>query len=139
LSRSDFITPNKKQEVYFSDIPMNLDMNPLSNGLAVVTNEQAIKQSLKCLILTNLGERWYDSTIGSDVKRQLFEQNVDIGINTIKFAITNTIEFNEPRVKIVSLDVSPSSDENYLNVSLTFSLVNNPAPITLSLILKRLR
>lgn len=137
MSRSDFT--NQPKPILYSDIPMDLDKNPLSNQLGIVVNEQSVKQSLKCLILTNLGDRPYNSTIGSDIQNQLFEQDDNIAINNIKFAITNCIDFNEPRVKIVSLNITPSSDDNYLNVSLIFSLVNYSSPITLNLILKRIR
>lgn len=139
MSRSDFISPTNKQEVYYSDIPLNFDKNPLSNNLAMVTNEQAIKQSLKCLILTNLGERLYDNTIGSDVIKQLFEPNDAIAINTITFAIKNTIQFNETRINLISVDIIQLTDQENLEVTITFTIINNPNPITLSLILKRIR
>lgn len=139
MARSNFINQNNKQPIYYSDIPLNFDKNPLTNNLAIVTNEQAVKQSLKCLILTNLGERLYDNTIGSDISRQLFEFNDDIAINNISFAIKNTITFNEPRVNLISLDIISSPDKLNFNVTLTVSLINDPTPISLALILKRIR
>ena len=137
MSRSDFNTQVK--QVFFSDVPMNMDRNPLTNQLGIVVDEESIKQSLKCLILTDLGERPYNSTIGADIKNQLFEPNDDIAVNNLRFSITNCIQYNEPRVNIVNLSITPSSDGNSMNISLTFSLINYSSPITLSLILKRNR
>ena len=137
MARSNFLT--KKPLELYSDVPMNFDKNPLSNNLAMVTNEQSIKQSLKCLLSTNLGDRLYDSTVGSDIYRQLFEPNDDIAINNIMFAIRNTINFNEPRVTIISLAVVLTPDNENFNITLTVSLVNDTAPITVSMLLRRVR
>ena len=128
-----------KEKIYFSDFLNNFDSHPLNNTLARVTNENSIKQSLRNLILTDLGERLFQPTVGSDVRKALFEQNDIITAENIKFFITNTIKHNEPRVVLLQLVVKPTPDYYAFNVNIIFEIINNNVPISLNLILRRVR
>ena len=153
LTRADTLTATQKKQEYFSDFLNSFAMSPASNNLGKLTNEQSIKQSLKNLIFTNLGERLFQPTIGSGILNSIFEPNIysvdeslDIksSINyfpgaNIEFNIKNTIKFNEPRVNLLDVKVSPTNNDNALQVDILFCLINNPEPISLNFILKRVR
>jgi hypothetical protein len=140
MSRADRITPTQKQTEYYSDFLMNLDRNPISGELARVTNERAIIRSLKNLILTNKGERFFNSTIGCGLKRLLFEPMDDVTTDLIKSSIQTTIEQNEPRVILIQVDAQAREDQDAYVIFITFALVNAPSEqFKFSTVLKRVR
>jgi len=125
--------------------------SPVGGTLARVTNENAVKQSIKNLILTNIGgidintgmrlagERLFQPLIGSDVNRTLFEPNNVLTNSILITTIENTIKYYEPRAQKISVNIIPSNDEHYLIINVIFSVINNPNPIDLTLNLKRVR
>ena len=84
--RADIVQRTKPVE-YFSDFLNNMDVHPVNKSLGRVINEEAVKQSLKNLILTNSGERLFQPTIGSDVYKSLFEPNDIITAENITYHI----------------------------------------------------
>jgi phage baseplate assembly protein W len=139
LSRADTITQLDKKQELFSDFLDNFDKHPISHGLIKITNEQSIKQSLRNLILTNLGERLFQPNIGSNIHRALFEPNDIVTAENISFYIKNTIQYNEPRVNVLNIEVLPDVSRYSFNVNIIFSVINSTTPVTLNLILKRVR
>lgn len=139
MSRANRLSTTITKQDYFSDFLNNFDSHPITNALARTTNENAVKQSLRNLILTDLGERLFQPNIGSDVSKSLFEPNDLITAQNIDFFIKNTIKYNEPRVLLLHLDVIPRVDNSSFEVNLVFSLINNSTPITMSIILRRVR
>lgn len=140
MSRADRITPKTKQSEYYSDFLMNLDRNPISGELATVKNERAVVRAMKNLILTNRGERFFNSSLGCGIKKLLFEPMDDITTDLIRSAIQTTIEQNEPRVQLILIDVQAQEDQDAYYVSITFAMVNAPAEhLRFSVVLKRVR
>jgi phage baseplate assembly protein W len=139
LTRADTLTATQKKQEYFSDFLNSFAVSPIGNNLGKVTNENSIKQSLKNLIFTNLGERLFQPTVGSGVLGSLFDLYSPISLASIEFNIKNTIKFNEPRVSMISVTAKSTYDENQIQVDILFSLINNPDPISLNFLLKRVR
>jgi phage baseplate assembly protein W len=140
LTRADTFTGSKKQIEYFSDFLTSFAKTPIGNQLARVTNEQAVMQSLKNLIRTNLGERLFQPTVGSDVMATLFELNTDEARDSLELFINNTVENNEPRVNLIQTIVNTDNvNENQIEITLIYNLINNPTELTLNLVLKRVR
>lgn len=129
----------QKREVY-SDFLSNLDLNPVTGFLAKVTNEQAVKQSIRNLVLTTKTERFQRSDIGSKIKSLLFDP---IDINTeelIRTTIMETIRNNEPRANVLEVVVQANNELNAYNVSLYFEILNLPyKQFDLQLVLYRVR
>lgn len=138
MSRSDKFTPLTKKE-YYSDFLMNFDMNPVTGILARTTNEDAIKQSLKNLILTNMTERPYSPLTGSRINSLMFDPIDPFTMDNIKTEIRQTITNNEPRVNIIDIFVKPSLDQNTYIVNIIFSVINIPQEIRLEIFLQRVR
>jgi phage baseplate assembly protein W len=139
-TRADLFTGTRKQSDFFSDFMSSFAKTPAGGQLAKVINESAVTQSLKNLIRTNLGERLFQPTVGSDVSAALFELNTVDALGTIKLYIENTIENNEPRVNLLETRViSLPNDENTIEITLIYNLINNPEEFTLTMLLKRVR
>lgn len=140
-TRADTLTGSKKQTDFFSDFTNNFNKTPYGNQLARVINVDSINQSLRNLIKTNLGERLFQPFIGSDIYASLFENNTSDYMDLIEMFITNTINNNEPRVKLISVDVGQTNgfNENEVEINIQYYIINNPDPVTLTVILKRVR
>jgi phage baseplate assembly protein W len=137
VDRADIHTYLKKKAEIYSDFLDNFTKTPVGDALAKVTNETAIKQSLKNLILTGVGERLFQPTIGCNVYKGLFEPNGIINDASIKMYVENTIRYHEPRVYDVVVAVS--SDNNSVRISVVFHVINNQTPVNLDLNLRRVR
>ena len=139
LTRAEAITgKNTKKLEFFSDFLNDFSKTPYGNQLGRVTNEQAITQSLKNLIMTNLGERLFQPYIGSNIMLSLFEPNVDQYLSILEGYIEETIKNNEPRVNAQEITVTSVDDHN-IQVQITYNVINNPTPLTFAFLLKRVR
>ena len=139
ITRADTFTENKKKIEFFSDFVNSFAKTPFGNQLGKLTNERCVNQSLKNLILTDLGERLFQPTIGSNVNTILFENNTNDALNNLEFYIQNTIENNEPRVNLIQVLINSDYNENGITITLVYNLINNPEQVSFSFILKRVR
>ena len=130
--RSQRITRRSKQKEYYSDFALNFDLNPVTGNLHKLTNEDAIKQSIVNLIMTNRGERFYYPDVGSDVLASLFEMDDDITATKIQTNIVLTLQKYEPRAQNVQCLVIAEPQNNLYRVDLTFSVINIPEPVLFS-------
>lgn len=127
------------QDIFFLDLPVNFDIHPIKEDLVLVPNELAVKRSIINLILTDPYERFFNPNIGSGIKQTLFE-NIDRDSEYIlKEKITETIINHEPRANLISVAVKALPDNNAYSATITFSVANYLTPITLELILRRVR
>jgi len=140
VSRSDKFTIHDKKIQQFSDFTTSFAKNPLTGFLARVTNEDAIKQSIKNLVLTERTERFYRPWIGSKIMSLLFEPMDTPTQEMMKNAITETIKNNEPRVDLKLVEVIPHQDINAYVINVHFKIKNIPDSLeTMNLILRRTR
>ena len=129
-------TPSK---VIFSDIPISFTAHPITGNVKKSINRDAVKNSVRNIILTNHGERFFKPKFGGNVTSKLFE-------NASKFTEFNTarsiriaLANYEPRAEIIKVKVTANPDTNNLTVSLKFRVTNDPEPITLDILLERIR
>ena len=104
----------------YSDIPTNLDVHPVKEDLVLLTNEAAVKRSIRNLILTDPYERPFNSTIGSGIRQSLFE---NIGQDTeyiLTEKIKETIINYEPRASLVNISVKLLPDDNSYSATIVF-------------------
>lgn len=123
----------------FSDIDMAFFANPVSKDISRKYDENAIKQSIKNIIMTKNYERPFRSDIGSQISSLLFEPMTPILKATIKKTIVNTINAHEPRVNLLNVEVLLSPDNNGVYVTIVFTIVNTSTPISVDLFLERTR
>ena len=123
----------------FSDLDLNFTAHPVTKDISRRYDENAIKTSLKNLILTRNFERPFHSEIGSPINALLFEPPSPMLNITLQRAIVDVVNNFEPRVDLLDVNVLSSPDENSLYVTITFKIVNTQQPLTLDLTLERTR
>ena len=110
-----------------------------SNDVAKRIDVNAVKQSIKNLLLTRPGERPFQPNLGSELYSILFEPMDAVTVETLKGVISTCIGNYEPRVKLQEVAVSPNYDENAYDVSLYFYIVGIYSPVTFNLTMQRVR
>lgn len=115
--------PIERVSKSFKDISMSFQINPLTYDLIAIKNETAIARSLRNLVLTNKGERFFDANLGSRVNNLLFENLDDITASSVRDQIENVINNYEPRVELISVEVNPDYDNGELNAVVKYYIV----------------
>jgi phage baseplate assembly protein W len=123
----------------FSDLDLNFTAHPVSGDITRRFDEDAIKQSVKNLLLTRNYERPFHSEIGSPVRQLLFDLPGPMFNIMLQRAVIDVINNFEPRVSIIDVRVDDYSDANEVYVTLEFKIVNTERPLTLDLALERTR
>lgn len=110
-----------------------------SKDVAKRIDVNAVKQSIKNLLLTRPGERPFQPLLGSELYRILFEPMDVVTVEVLKSVITECIGNYEPRAKLQEVAVKPNYDENSYDVTIYFYVVGILTPVTYNLTLQRLR
>ena len=113
----------------FSDFDLNFTAHPVTGDIVLKTDESAIKQSVKNLLLTRNFERPFHSEIGSPIRQLLFDLPGPMFTIMLRKAIIDVINNFEPRVNIIDIEVNDQLEENAVNVTLIFSIVNTTRQI----------
>lgn len=112
----------------FKDISLSFNPHPVTNDLTVIKNENAIKKSVRNLVQTIPGERFFNSILGTDIRSSLFDF-VDFGTaSVIEKQIQTTIENFEPRVENLNVEVFPRPDRNEFEVNIYFDIIGQQFP-----------
>jgi phage baseplate assembly protein W len=125
--------------ILYRDFFNDLDPHPISNDIAIKVNENAIKQSIKNLILTDWGERPFQPTLGGNVRKLLFENFTAQTIVTARQIISNTIIEHEPRASLREVIITSLEDNNAISITIIFSVINRQELIDLNVVLQRVR
>lgn len=132
-------TSTALQQEHYSDFLDGFDIDVVKKDLFKNTNEEAVKASIRNLLLTNKGERLYDSGIGSNIRSILFENFTPSMESVLADLVRTTIENHEPRARLINVHVDSSVDDHYVAVTIIFAVINKEEPITFELILNRIR
>ncbi len=122
-----------------ADLDLSFIPNPVTGDINPLRDIEAIKRSVKNLILTNFQERPFQPEIGSGVRGLLFELADPITIHDIETAISRTINNFEPRVNLLEVNVNDEVDNNSYSVSITFQVIATEQVGNATIILERLR
>ena len=133
------ISPLKKKPELYADMRKDFALSPVSEDLARKTNEEAVKESIKNIILTNKGERLMQPWFGSDVRNMLFENMTPDVLVILKDTISDAIENFEPRCNLIDVDVTGDLDGHTLDVAIVFAVLNREEPVTFTIQLDRVR
>jgi phage baseplate assembly protein W len=139
ITRAQTLTGEKRKTEFYSDFLSSFAKTPIGNQLAKVTNERSINQSLKNIILTDLGERLFQPNLGSNVRTLLFESNLESNLTAIEFYISNAIALSEPRVNLIEVNLQIGNNDNEVVINIVYNTINNPETIVFEYILKRVR
>jgi phage baseplate assembly protein W len=123
----------------FSDLDFNFTAHPVNGDISRRYDDDAIKQSVKNLLLTRNFERPFHSEIGSPIRQLLFDLPGPMFNVMLQRAVIDVITNFEPRVNILDVRIDDYSDANEVYVTLEFTIVNTERPLTLDLALERTR
>jgi phage baseplate assembly protein W len=105
----------------------------------VLKDEDAVKESIKNLILTDRGERLMQPTIGGNIRAMLFENITPSIITLIEEQVRTTINLYEPRAELIDVIVTSNIDDNIVRIKVIFYVRNNQQPISVDVFLERTR
>ena len=112
----------------FKDISLSFEPHPITKDLPVLKNANAIRRSVRNLVQTIPGERFFNPLLGSSVYDSLFDL-YDFGVSTlIQEEIITTIDNFEPRVENVQVRVDPRPDVHNFDVTIFFDIVGQELP-----------
>ena len=115
--------PLERVSKSFKDISLSMQTNPLNFDLIAITNETAISRSIRNLVYTVPGEKFFNQKLGSNISNSLFENIDSISASAIQSEIEDTITNYEPRVDLIGVDVEPNYENNEFNVTVKYYII----------------
>jgi len=112
----------------FKDISASFQINPLNNDIVALKNENAIARSIRNIVFTTPGEKFFQQNFGSRVSESLFENMDEITALTIQDEIIDSITKFEPRVTLTNVKVNPDFDSNQYDVIISYFVVGADIP-----------
>lgn len=123
----------------YSDLDLDFIAHPTTGDVVRKFGEDAIKRSLRNLVLTNFYEKPFRPGIGSNVTKLLFENATPVVSNMISDAIREMARNYEPRIDVQQVSVKFSDADNGYNVSIVFIILNRNEPVNINFFLERIR
>ena len=124
----------------YTDLDLFFAKKATSKDISKVTDIQAVKRSIRNLVLTNHYEKPFHPEIGSGVRGILFEPMTPLTAHILTRKIEDVIENFEPRARLISVRAQPNLDRNEYECTIEFFVVNAPTELVdLTLFLERLR
>lgn len=120
--------PVERVSKSFKDLSMSFQVNPLNKDLIEIKNETAIARSIRNLVFTYPGERFFEPLLGYGPNQSLFENLDEAYASKIESDIRNAINNFEPRVELVDLTVEPVFDDNTFNITIKYRIVGVDIP-----------
>ena len=122
----------------YVDLDLDFTRNPATNDISFKKDENAIRRSVRNLVLTNFYERKFHPEIGSDIYGMLFENITPITALHLQRAVKEVLVVYEPRVEVLGVNLVPKSDENGYECTINFNILAIQKQLTISLFLERL-
>lgn len=124
----------------FKDVSMTFQISPLNQDLIILKNESAIARSIRNIVFTLPGEKFFNENFGSRISRSIFENIDEISASVLQEQILTSIQNYEPRVTMVNVKVTPNYDNNSFDVLVTYKIVSaDLAPQQLQFVLQSVR
>ena len=120
--------PLERVKQGYKDLSMSFRSNPLNDDLIGLKNESAIARSIKNLVFTRKGEKFFDPNFGSEVSASLFENLDEVTAITIQDDIEYMIKMHEPRVKLINVESKPNYDNNQFDVVIVYQILGADTP-----------
>ena len=120
--------PQERASRKFKDLSMSFKTNPLNDDLIGLNNTSAIARSLKNIVFTQPGEKFFNPDFGSRITESLFENVDDVSALAIEDEIRSSIINFEPRVNLLNVSVNPNVDDNEMNVIIQYEVTGIDVP-----------
>ena len=120
--------PQQRVKRKFKDISMSFEKNPLNDDLISLSNTSAIARSIRNIVFTSPGEKFFNPDFGSRISESLFENVDDVSALAIEDEIRSSIINFEPRVNLLDTVVVANPDDNEMNVTIEYEIVGIDIP-----------
>ena len=120
--------PQERASRKFKDLSMSFKTNPLNDDLIGLKNTNALARSLKNIVFTQPGEKFFNQDFGSRITESLFENVDDVSALAIEDEIRSSIINFEPRVNLLNVSVNPNVDDNEMNVVIQYEVTGIDVP-----------
>ena len=120
--------PQQRVKRKFKDISMSFETNPLNDDLVSLSDTTAIARSLRNIVFTQPGEKFFNPDFGSRISESLFENVDEVSALAIEDEIKSSIINFEPRVNLLSTIVVPNPDDNEMNVTIEYEITGIDIP-----------
>ena len=120
--------PQQRVKRKFKDISMSFETNPLDDDLVSLSDSSAIARSIRNIVFTSPGEKFFNPDFGSRISESLFENVDDVSALAIEDEIKSSIINFEPRVNLLSTNVVPNPDDNEMNVTIEYEITGIDIP-----------
>ena len=112
----------------FKDVSMTFQRNPLNGDILGLKNENAIARSIRNIVFTIPGEKFFNQSFGSDINQSLFMNIDEISAVIIKDQISSSISKFEPRVNLVEVKINPNFDNNSFDATVIYEIIGADIP-----------
>ena len=112
----------------FKDISMTFQSNPLNDDLIALKNENAIARSIRNIVFTLPGEKFFNASFGSRITESLFENIDEITATIIVDEIRESIETYEDRVQLIDVLADPNFENNGFDLTITYEIIGRNIP-----------
>lgn len=111
----------------FKDISLSFKKHPVTKDILVLKDNDAIKKSVMNIVRTNVGDRFYESSLGTKVGDMLFSLNTDEHNQfLLKSEVKTALQNWEPRVKVRRIDTSFTNDSSSVEVTVDYEIIGQP-------------
>ena len=120
--------PQQRVKRKFKDISMSFETNPLNDDLVSLSDRSAIARSIRNIVFTSPGEKFFNPDFGSRISESLFENVDEVSALAIEDEIKSSIINFEPRVNLLNTNVVPNPDDNEMNVTIEYEITGIDIP-----------
>ena len=120
--------PQQRVKRKFKDISMSFETNPLNDDLVSLSDSSAIARSIRNIVFTSPGEKFFNPDFGSRITESLFENVDEVSALAIEDEIKSSIINFEPRVNLLNTNVVPNPDDNEMNVTIEYEITGIDIP-----------
>ena len=120
--------PQQRVKRKYKDISMSFENNPLNDDLVSLSDTTAIARSLRNIVFTQPGEKFFNPDFGSRITESLFENVDEVSALAIEDEIRSSIINFEPRVNLSFVNVKPNPDDNEMNVTIEYEITGIDIP-----------
>jgi len=113
----------------YRDLDLFFSRKNGTNDITKITDIEAVKRSIRNLVLTNFYEKPFHPEIGSGIRDMLFENMTPITAVVLARKVEDVIENFEPRARLISVRSLPNLDRNEYKVTIEFFVVNAPTEL----------
>ena len=126
-------------DTIYSDFKTGFSVHPVKGDLTLNKNEDAVKRSIRNILLTDFYERPFQPTFGGNIRRLLFENFTSSTVAVAKEIISKAIQNHEPRANLIDVIVSGTPESHQLNIKVIFSVSSRTEADVVDVVLERVR